>query len=86
MAFTERFEYKLEIIPPWSIIQCRKSNIVEKDGKEIGRSYERTTYGPGDDITDACEEVKKVASTLWDQDLITSYKLYVKEKSQETNN
>ena len=36
MAFTERQEYKLEIIPPYNIIQCRRADIVEKDGVEVG--------------------------------------------------
>ena len=36
MAFTERSEHKLEIIPPYSIIQCRRADIVEKDGVEVG--------------------------------------------------
>ena len=36
--FTERKEHKLEIIPPYSIIQCREANIVERDGVEVGRT------------------------------------------------
>ncbi len=28
MAFTEKKEHKLEIIPPHSIIQCREANII----------------------------------------------------------
>ena len=32
MDFTERSEHNLEIIPPFSIIQCRRADI--KDGVE----------------------------------------------------
>ena len=64
-TFTERCEYKLEIIPPNSIIQCRRADIVEKDGVEIARGYHRTVYNPGDDVSGACEEVQKVAAALW---------------------
>ena len=64
-TFTERYEYKLEIIPPNFIIQCRRADIVEKDGVEIARGYHRTSYAPGDDVSTACPEVQKVAAALW---------------------
>lgn len=81
MAFTERFEYKLEIIPPYSIIQCRQADIVEKDGVEIGRSYHRTVYSPGDDVSEAPQEVQDVAGALWTAELIATYKNFL-ENSQ----
>ena len=71
--FTERVEYKLEITPPYSVIQCRKAAIVEKDGEEVGRSYHRHVVVPGDDLTNACEEVKKVATALWTPEVIAAY-------------
>ena len=73
MAFTERSEYKLEIIPPYSIIQCRRANIVEKDGIEVGRSYHRTVHDPGDDVTGACLEVYAVANALWTSGVVADY-------------
>lgn len=33
--FTERHEHKIEIIPPYSILQCRRADIIEKDGVEV---------------------------------------------------
>ena len=80
MAFTERFEYKLEIIPPYSIIQCRQADIVEKDGVEIGRSYQRTVYSPGDDVSEAPQEVQDVASALWTAAVIDAYKKFLEEQ------
>jgi hypothetical protein len=71
--FTERVEYKLEVIPPHSIIQCRKATIVEKDGVEVGHSYHRHVVTPGDDLTNECEEVKKVAAALWTPAVIAAY-------------
>ena len=64
-TFTERCEYKLEIIPPDFIIQCRRAEIVLKDGVEVARGYHRTVYTPGDNVSTACEEVRKVAEALW---------------------
>ena len=72
-TFTEREEHKLEIIPPHSIIQCRKASIVEKDGEEVGRTYHRHVVVPGDDISEECDEVKAVAAALWTPEVIAAY-------------
>ena len=73
MAFTERQEYKLEILPPFQIIQCRQANIVEKDGVEVGRTYHRHVRSPGDDVSEDCAELQAVASALWTQEVIDAY-------------
>lgn len=76
MAFTERHEHKLEIIPPYSIIQCRRADIVERDGVEIARTYHRHLVCPGDDLSEECSEVQKVASVLWTPEVILAYQEY----------
>jgi hypothetical protein len=73
MAFTERQEYKLEVIPPYSIIQCRRADIVEKDGKEVGRSYHRHVRTPGEDVSEDCAELQAIAGSLWTQEVIDAY-------------
>ena len=79
MAFTERQEYKLEIIPPYSIIQCRRADIVEKDGVEVGRSYHRHTRLPGDDVSSDCQELQDVARVLWTADVVGAYEASTSE-------
>ena len=73
MAFTERSEFKLEIIPPFNIIQCRRADIVEKDGVEVGRKYHRMVHVPGSDLSMACPEVVSVAGALWTAESIAAY-------------
>jgi hypothetical protein len=73
MAFTERKEHKLEIIPPYSIIQCREANIVEKDGVEVGKTYHRHVRAPGDDVSGDCTELQAVAAALWTPEVIEAY-------------
>ena len=73
MAFSERQEHKLEIIPPYSTIQCRRADIVEKDGVEVGRSYKRYVRAPGDDVSEDCAELQAIAAALWTQDVIDAY-------------
>ena len=73
MAFTERHEHKIEIIPPYNILQCRRADIVEKDGKEVGRTYHRHVKHPGDDMTGECAEMQAVAVALWTDAAIAAY-------------
>jgi hypothetical protein len=73
MAFTERQEHKLEIIPPFQIIQCRRADIVEKDGVEVGRTFHRHARCPGDDVSEDCAELQAVATALWTQEVIDAY-------------
>jgi len=77
MAFTEKQEYKLEVIPPYSIIQCRRADIVEKDGVEVGRSYHRHVRSPGDDVSGDCAELQSVATALWTQEVIDAYAAHI---------
>ncbi len=73
MAFTERHEHKIEIIPPYSILQCRRADIVEKDGVEVGRTYHRHVCVPGDDLSNECAEMQAVGAALWTPEVIAAY-------------
>ena len=73
MAFTERQEHKLEIIPPFNIIQCRRADIVEKDGVEVGRTYHRHVRAPGEDVSGDCAELQAVAAALWTDEVVAAY-------------
>ena len=83
MAFTERQEYKLEIIPPYSIIQCRRADIVEKDGVEVGRTYHRHTRSPGDDVSEDCAELQAVAAALWTSEVVDAYEAAISDSAPE---
>jgi hypothetical protein len=72
-TFTERSEHKIEIIPPFSILQCRRADIIEKDGVEVGRTYHRHVCFPGDDVSNECTELQTVAAVLWTPQVIANY-------------
>jgi len=76
-SFTERHEYQLEIIPPFSIIQCRRADIVEKDGVEVGRTYHRHCRVPGEDVSEDCAELQSVAAALWTEEVIAAYQTHL---------
>ena len=73
MAFSERHEHKLEIIPPYNVIQCRRADIIEKDGVEVGRTYHRHVRFPGDDVSEDCAELQAVAAALWTSEVVDAY-------------
>ena len=75
--FAERQEHKLEIIPPYSIIQCRRADIIEKDGVEVGKTYHRHVRCPGDDVSSDCAELQAVAAALWTPEVIAAYQASV---------
>jgi hypothetical protein len=77
MAFTERQEYKLEIIPPFQVIQCRRADIVEKDGVEVGRTYFRFIRCPGEDVTNDPAQVQAVANALWTPEVIDAFQAHL---------
>ena len=70
---TEGQEYKLEIIPPYSVIQCRRSDIIYRNGVEIARSYHRHVRSPGDDVSHDCTELQAVAAALWTPEVVAAY-------------
>ena len=72
-TFTERQEHKIEIIPPFSILQCRRADIIQKDGIEVGRTYHRHVRSPGDDMSAECDEMQAVAGALWTPEVIAAY-------------
>ena len=73
MALTERQEYKVEIIPPYSVLQVRRADIIERDGEEIARSYSRHVLTPGSDYSAEPAVVRAIALSLWSPALATAY-------------
>lgn len=79
MAFTEKQEYKVEVLPPYSILQVRRADIVEKDGVEVGRTYHRHCCKPGDDVSAECAQVQAIAGALWTDEVIAAYQASLPE-------
>jgi len=79
--FTERHEYQLEIIPPYSIIQCRRADIIEKDGVEVGKTYHRHCRVPGEDVSEDCAELQACAAALWTPEVVEAYQAHLAEVS-----
>ena len=64
MAFTEQQAYKIEVNEDLSI-SVRRADIILKDDVEVGRSYHRAVFQPGDDLSGQPQEVQNVAAAAW---------------------
>ena len=48
MALTERFENdKIEVVGQYKIVQVRRATVIERDGVELTRSFNRNSLQPG---------------------------------------
>lgn len=82
MAFTEKQSYKIEVNEDFSV-GVRRSDIFLKDEVEVGRSYHRSVFLPGDDVSSEVKEVQDIAAAVWTKDVLAAYKatLPIAEKS-----
>ena len=76
MAFTEKQEYKIEVLPNGTL-QVRRADIVLKDGVEVGRTYHRHCLHPGDDVTNEVQRVQAVAAATWTPEVVSAYEAQV---------
>jgi hypothetical protein len=54
-------------------IQVRTANIIEKDGKEIARTFHRHVLSPGDDVSGQDPKVRAIANAIWTEEVIAAY-------------
>ena len=78
MAFTEKQEYKIEVLANGTL-QIRRADIVLKDDVEVGRTYHRHVLMPGDDTSAEVTRVKNVASVVWTADVVSAYQASLPE-------
>ena len=78
MAFTEKQEYKIEVLANGTL-QIRRADIVLKDDVEVGRTYHRHVLMPGDDVTNEVQRVKDVAAVTWTAEVVAAYEASLPE-------
>jgi len=78
MALTERtVEDKIEIVGDYKHIQVRAATVIERDGVEISRSFQRHTIAPGDDVSNESAEVQAIAAAIHTAEVIAAYQAHV---------
>ena len=85
MALTESIEYdKIEVVTKYKVVQVRKATVINKDGVELTRSFERYTLNPGmldasdnlveTDISGEPSEVSAICTAVWTDAVKTAWK------------
>jgi len=83
MALSERTEEdKIEVVGPYKIIQVRTATVVERDGVELTRAFERKALAPDADVSGESAEVQAIASAVWTQDIKDAYAAHVAASQQ----
>ena len=67
---------KIEILEN-NCIQIRTANIIEKEGKEIAKTYHRKSFVPTDNLINENLKVQSIANLLWTNEVIENYKLSI---------
>ncbi len=55
------------------IILYREATRIMEDGKELTKTYHRTSLTPGQDLTDQPEKVVAICNTAWTPEVIAAY-------------
>jgi len=88
MALTERFENdKIEIVGQYKAVQVRRADIIEKDGVEVARSFQRHALSCGTidgsdnfvdtDISGEDADVQAICNAAWTQSVKDAYKAFL---------
>jgi len=84
MALTERIEEdKIEIVGQYKHIQVRTATVVERDGVELTRAFERKVLTPDADVSGESAEVQAIASAVWTQEIKDAYAAHVSSHQAE---
>jgi hypothetical protein len=73
MALIEKQIVDLVELVQSNHIQVRTANIIEKDGKEIARTFHRHVLAPGDDVSGQDPKVQAIANAVWTEEVIAAY-------------
>ena len=62
------------------IVLYREATRIIEDGKELTKTYHRTSLTPGQNLTDQPEKVIVICNTVWTPEVISAY-----QAAQEAN-
>jgi hypothetical protein len=80
MAITKQVVVDQITIQENGIILYREATRIIEDGKELTKTYHRTSLTPGQDLTGIPDKVKSICETAWTSDVIAAY-----QAQQEAN-
>ena len=70
MALTETTEYdKIEVVGQYKTVQVRKATIIQRDGNELTRSFERYVLHPDSSLDGQPAEVIAICNAVWTKEV-----------------
>jgi hypothetical protein len=82
MALTEKIEIdRIEMQGDWNI-QVRQSTVIEKDGKQVSRTFHRWVLTPDDDISGQEQKVQNICNAAWTPEVRQAYETFKAEQAQ----
>ena len=74
MAITKTTKVdKIEIVGDFKHLQVREASIIQEDGVELTRSFNRYVLSPGDDVSSQSAEIQSIANAVWTDEIVTAY-------------
>lgn len=74
MAITKTTKVdKIEIVGDFKHLQVREASIIQEDGVELTRSFNRYVLSPGDDVSSQSTEIQSIANAVWTDEIVTAY-------------
>ena len=80
MALTKEVSIDQITVCENGIVLYREATRIIEDGKELTKTYHRTSLTPGQDLTDQPANVVAICNTAWTEDVIAAY-----QAQQEAN-
>jgi hypothetical protein len=81
MAITKETAIDQITVTENGIILYREATKIIEDGKELTKTYHRSSLTPGQDITNQPANVVAICNTVWTAEVIAAY-----QAQQEANN
>jgi hypothetical protein len=73
MAITKQTVVDQITVTENGIILCREATKIIEDGKELTKTYHRSSLTPGQDLTGVPANVVAIANTVWTAEVIAAY-------------
>jgi hypothetical protein len=73
MAITKEVVIDQITVTENGIILYREATKIIEDGKELTKTYHRTSLTPGQDLTGQPAQVTAIANTVWTDEVVTKY-------------
>lgn len=81
MALIETTKVDQIEVTQLNTIQVRVANIIEKDGLEVAKTYQRHVLAPGEDVSNEDPKVQAIANAIWTEEVIAAYQALIANNS-----